>query len=820
MPYNIKKFDGSSLVTIPDGVTDDQNSTSIVFVGKNVTDYGTQQNESLLWLLENFSATTQPLNKIQGQLWFDKTVGTLRPKVYDGSYWRTIGITEISATEPTYLQTGDLWFDSSKKQLWVKNSTAFTLVGPEFVPGYAVTKWESLSVNDLTSTVHPVVALAVNGVYISVVSDTDFDVLSTESLYSQGITHVYKGISLKSTDYAVYGNVEDSRYSKLAENETVTGLWTFNNASGVTVNNGTSGKFYINGTGQLVISNVAAGAIVLDSPSILPSGSSVMLGSSSSKFNTLYASNVSAGNSLSTGILVGDWNVSNASKFHGTTDNTVDLGLSNARWKSVFAAKLSSGAEINAGTLEGQWTLTANSKLTSPVLQVPFITAGSPSTAGVLEGQWIAGPGSTIRATSVIDSAGNVLLSDINAINDTIAQRDASGHLYAVRFHGALTGNVTGNVTGDVTGNITGGVTGNITGNLTGNVTGNVTGTAVTATNIYGILHGDLKSTSINAGSNTSPGDIVGYWRFSTDSKLRLNYLTAGSTADLGTIQGDWKLDTGSKLQATQLIDSGSLPISPDKTATANSIAQRTGTGGLVATSFTGNLTGAVTGNADSATVAARVTNALTNSDTYVNSFTYNGSSAVGITLNASSGNQVNKLVARDSSGNFSCNAITAVGAVSTPALLAGSPGDSNASGNIWGQWRLATGSSLQATYADMAEIYTTDVNYAPGTLVEFGGPNEVTISTSNSRGIAGIVSTNPAYILNSDAEGVAVALVGRVPCKVVGEIHKGDLLVASHIPGVAMANNDAKIGTVIAKAMETYQNVEAGMIEVMVWRG
>ena len=120
-----------------------------------------------------------------------------------------------------------------------------------------------------------------------------------------------------------------------------------------------------------------------------------------------------------------------------------------------------------------------------------------------------------------------------------------------------------------------------------------------------------------------------------------------------------------------------------------------------------------------------------------------------------------------------------------------------------------------------MAEKYLPDAEYAPGTVLIFGGDKEVTSSTlANDRKVAGVVSTNPGHMMNSGLEGgVYIALTGRVPCRVIGTIKKGDLMVTSDIPGVAMANNDPKMGTVIGKALEDYDSQEVGLIEVVVGR-
>jgi hypothetical protein len=154
--------------------------------------------------------------------------------------------------------------------------------------------------------------------------------------------------------------------------------------------------------------------------------------------------------------------------------------------------------------------------------------------------------------------------------------------------------------------------------------------------------------------------------------------------------------------------------------------------------------------------------------------------------------------------------------------------GGSNGTGNIGASgagFNTVFAKSTSAQYADLAEKYTADAEYAPGTVIEFGGPNEVTITTtSHSAQVAGIVSTNPSYLMNSGLVGqnvIDVALVGRVPCHVVGTIAKGDRLVASSTPGVAtrLDMSQYQPGCIIGKAMQNYNSNQPGIIEVAVGR-
>jgi hypothetical protein len=161
------------------------------------------------------------------------------------------------------------------------------------------------------------------------------------------------------------------------------------------------------------------------------------------------------------------------------------------------------------------------------------------------------------------------------------------------------------------------------------------------------------------------------------------------------------------------------------------------------------------------------------------------------VTSNATSANTASTIVARDGSGNFTAGVITAT--------------------------------ATAARYADLAEKYTSDKNYDPGTVLELGGIAEVTQTRRpTSLAIAGIVSTDPAYLMNSDSEGISVALVGRVPCKVTGKINKGDILVSSDIPGHAKAHREIHnppAGSMIGKAIEAKDNDGPGVIEVLVGR-
>ena len=132
------------------------------------------------------------------------------------------------------------------------------------------------------------------------------------------------------------------------------------------------------------------------------------------------------------------------------------------------------------------------------------------------------------------------------------------------------------------------------------------------------------------------------------------------------------------------------------------------------------------------------------------------------------------------------------------------------------------SGVSTTAKYADLAELYTSDAEYEPGTVVVFGGDKEITISTqSHDSAVAGIISTNPAYLMNSESDGLPVALTGRVPCRVQGPVTKGQVLVTSTVAGVAQAIDNSQFvpGCVVGKALEAINTNTIETIEVVVGR-
>lgn len=186
------------------------------------------------------------------------------------------------------------------------------------------------------------------------------------------------------------------------------------------------------------------------------------------------------------------------------------------------------------------------------------------------------------------------------------------------------------------------------------------------------------------------------------------------------------------------------------------------------------------------------------------NTFTANTITANTITANTITTNAI------------TANAITVRGNILPSANLTYNIGSTTAWFNTF------YGISTQAQYADLAENYLADAEYQAGTVLIFGGVNEVTTTQiSHDTAVAGIVSTNPAYLMNANSGNISVALTGRVPCLVQGPVNKGTVLVTSAIPGVATALDNVlyRPGCVVGKSLEIIPDDSVCKIEVVVGR-
>jgi hypothetical protein len=295
----------------------------------------------------------------------------------------------------------------------------------------------------------------------------------------------------------------------------------------------------------------------------------------------------------------------------------------------------------------------------------------------------------------------------------------------------------------------------------------------------------------------------------------------AGSLSAVGSIEGG-NLFTPGAIISTGNITGGNLLTPGAIISTGNitggniSTAGRINTGSL---SLSGNVTSAlnVTGNVTALNIAA-ATLSLSGNVT-ANYFVGNGSQLTG--LPESYGNANVAAYLPTYTGNLAGGNVIVSGTASVSSITKTGSNSVGNIGQIDNAFNTVFATATSAQYADLAEMYCADAEYAPGTVLSFGGSQEVTISSvaSDAR-VAGVVSTNPAHLMNSTLDcdcAAALALTGRVPTQVTGTVRKGDMMISAG-NGRAQACATPAMGTVIGKALEDFEGA-TGTIEIVVGR-
>ncbi len=245
MAYKINNTFGTLLVTLADG-TIDVATTDLTLIGKGYAGFGEKLNENLIKLLENFNNTSAPSNKIQGQLWYDKTNNQLN--VYTGEKFKPVGSPTPSTTQPTNAVLGDEWFDTTNNQYYIYNGTGWTLIGPTTIAGSGVTAVVPETVKDNTGVNRTILKLVTNDTVVGVVSNLAFTPSSTETLgaalASAGFSSVAEGLQLSSTvssakfrgtatDADALGGIAVANFLRSDEADTTTGRITVQSDDGI-----------------------------------------------------------------------------------------------------------------------------------------------------------------------------------------------------------------------------------------------------------------------------------------------------------------------------------------------------------------------------------------------------------------------------------------------------------------------------------------------------------------------------------------------------------------------------------------------------------
>ena len=311
------------------------------------------------------------------------------------------------------------------------------------------------------------------------------------------------------------------------------------------------------------------------------------------------------------------------------------------------------------------------------------------------------------------------------------------------------------------------GFVGNLTGNVTGNFTGTVTGNATNVSGIIPITNGGTGGTT-EATARTNLG--LGTMATQDASAVAITGGSVVLTTALAVASGG----TGATVVGTARSNLG-LAIGSDIQAFSNELTAIAG-----ATSATGFYV-----RLGSASVVERSITAGTNI-----SITDGNGVAGNPVITGSSNPSVDYIVKTGTNGS----------------------GDIGQSAN---RFSIIYGTSTSARYADLAEKYTTDQEYEAGTVivVASAGDAEGTASYTTGQRVLGVVSTNPAFIMNDDLDGQAIALRGRVPVKVVGPIRKGQALICNQDgKGIYGDTNNS-----FAIALETNEDHSVKLVECVI---
>ena len=488
----------------------------------------------------------------------------------------------------------------------------------------------------------------------------------------------------------------------------------------------------------------------------------------------------------------------------------------------------------------------------------------------------------SLSGSEILNGTSNVSVAASSNVTVSIAGVSNVAVFYASGF--SVTGNVnvsanvtTGNVSGttgtftNVGGTLTTAAQTSITsvGTLTSlAVTGNATVGNISATNLGNISSINLTGSSSNvlygngifaaaSGGAGTPGGLNTYVQFNDASTFGGNanftYNKATDTLTAGNIGGT--LTTAAQTSITSVGTLGSLAVTGNITSgnlsgtnivgTLTTAAQTniTSVGTLTSLAVTGNITsgnvqgtthsgttGTFSGNVTTGNVGG-TTGAFTNVGGTLTTAAQTNITSVGtltslaVTGNITSGN-IQGTTHSGTAGTFTGNITAGNLSVGTGEITVGNIVNANGNGigNIGSStlyFNTVFAQATSAQYADLAEMYRGDRYYSPGTVVCFGGPNEVTIAEKDHDVmVAGIVSTRPAYTMNSTLTGttaVAIALAGRVPCTVQGPVLRGQMLVTAG-NGRARAELNPAIGTVIGKALQDFDG-SVGVIEIVVGR-
>lgn len=560
-------------------------------------------------------------------------------------------------------------------------------------------------------------------------------------------------------------------------------------------------------------------------------GGNLTIGAIASSSTISASGNVTGGNIRTAGQMSATGNISGNYLFGDgsflinvpATSNVAATQIANGT--SIIRINGTGGsALIQVGGVANVAVFTASGEYISGLLDVTGnATVGNLNTSGLVSATGNVS-GGNITTASVVSAGGNVVGGNIrtggvvsatgNVTGNYILGNGAflSGVITSVANINSGTSNVTVTSAGGPVSVGVGGVANVSVFTATGET---ISGNLLVTGNIDG---GNIRTT----GLMSAAGGIAGATWFSPGNIDGGNVRTSGQISATGNITGgnvSTSNYSGTTASITGNINSGNLRTVGSVSATGNIIgnyffgngSQLTGVAATTATALTNgstDLTTSLNGNANVTVSGSSNVAVFAPSGVYVTGVV-SATGAVTTNANLSSGGNIS------ATGNVTANILFASSLLNTGANGVGNIGTST------GYFNTVFAKATSAQYADLAERYLADQPYPPGTVLKFGDATEVTLADlDHDSAVAGVVSSNPAFVMNTGLEGdnvVVVALMGRTLCRVRGPVRRGQMMVSAG-DGFARAEQHPAMGTVIGKSLEHFDG-EQGEIEILVGR-
>ena len=783
MAYTVSNTDGSRTITVADG-TFDTTTYSVTLIGKNITNYGDVFVKNSIRHLENFASATAPsvASPLVGQVWYDKTGKVLRVYKSASEGWVRVS-SVVSETPPSDgLSDGATYFDSSDNKLkiysggaWADTSYAGTvtdeyqLISALGTPSSYGTRGRTVFLKDSAG-----VARAVHAITYVNNSETDAEHPNGETIMAVFSDH---------TEFLVSDVISQT------DDNTANFNWydQIVSSDGFKGSDGTAGKIKkgLNLRNEYANTSIALADRAIEADSVT---GNLKIGSSYYPISTIVRSSAD---------IVPD------------QGDNYDLGSNTNRWQDLHVngtaffgqnsgtsvIRPASGAQLSIGQ--------SGNKIHQIHATTADITTGNFADVNVTEDLTVTG---NIIATSI---TADINFDDFTSTNATISNVITATN--GIASLGYLTTQGYANI----------GATLTVTGQTNLNGSTRIGDSASDGVEFVADIISGMRP---NADSSFDIGADLFRWRqlFVDDvtitdkanigGKLRIENADAASSDNDYTVS--FRTDGGAVVRKNMYVktslDVGSTIVGGSSLQIAGSI---TGATTILAS-------GLITGGALTDGVATLDAGALSSATTGAFSSQVDvGSLVSGGAVSGTTGT----FTGNTQLGSASSNDVSIQGRVTSPIVpKANNTHDLGTSSLKWNDVYAETfnGTATSAQYADLAEIYSSDADYEAGTVVKIGGDAEVTQTNSfNDPDVFGVVSTNPAYLMNSEADGVAVAMTGRVPCKVEGRIKKGERLVSGSKPGFAKAlgSNTYDMRSIIGRALVDKDTFDDGVIEVVI---